>query len=46
MIPAIMKTGQQFDMMILGADVRVPGVLTLELMFIDPEQFKRADASA
>jgi hypothetical protein len=46
MIPAIMKTGQQFDMMILGADVRVPGVLTFELMFIDPEQFKRADASA
>lgn len=46
LIPAVMKTEATFDMMILGADVREPGVLTLELMFIDPEQFRKAESIA
>jgi len=46
LIPAVLKTEATIDMMILGADVREPGVLTLELMFIDPEQFKKAESAA
>jgi len=46
LIPAVLKTEATIDMMILGADVREPGVLTLELMFIDPEQFRKAESAA
>jgi hypothetical protein len=45
MIPAVHQNGEEFNMLVLAIDVTRPGTLTLELMFIDPEQFRR-DAAA
>jgi hypothetical protein len=49
LIPALQENTERLNMMVLAADVSRPAVLTLELMFIDPEQFRRdetADAPA
>jgi hypothetical protein len=41
MIPAVHQNGELLNMLVLAVDVSRPGALTLELMFIDPEQFRR-----
>lgn len=40
LIPAVRRGVERDDMLILGLDIRRPGTLTLELMFIDPAQFQ------
>lgn len=44
LIPAAFQSGDQLNMLVLAANLSQPGALTLELMFIDPEQF-RSDAA-
>ncbi len=39
LIPAVLAGEAGEDMMILGLDTRIPGSMTLELLFIDPAQF-------
>jgi hypothetical protein len=45
LIPALLQTPERINVMILGADARQAGALTLELMFVDPDQFKQQSAS-
>jgi hypothetical protein len=45
-IPAAHQSGEQWNMLVLAANVGQPGALNLELMFIDPEQFRRDRAAA
>lgn len=40
LIPALHQGAERSNMLILGLDVRKPGAMTLELMFIDPAQFQ------
>jgi len=46
LIPAVHRGPELDDVLILGVDTRRPGLLTLELMFIDPAQFQSQAASA
>jgi hypothetical protein len=45
LIPALQENAERLNMLVLAADVSRPAVLTLELMFIDPEQFRRNDTA-
>ena len=40
LIPAVHRGAERDDVLILGLDIRRPGTLTLELLFIDPAQFQ------
>lgn len=40
LIPAVAQADSQLNMLVLAANMAQPGVLNLELMFIDPAQFK------
>jgi len=46
LIPAAFQSGETLDMLVLAANLSQPGALTLELMFIDPEQFRAREAAA
>lgn len=46
LIPAACQIGENLNMLVMAANVGQPGALTLELMFIDPEQFRRDTAAA
>jgi hypothetical protein len=52
LIPALSKSSaepastESLNMLVLAANMSRPGALTLELMFIDPEQFRRDTAAA
>jgi hypothetical protein len=39
--PALYQNETALNMLVLGANLRQPGELTIELMFVDPEQFKQ-----
>jgi len=39
-IPAISNLDGDFNALVLGADLRRSGELVLQLMFIDPEQYR------
>jgi hypothetical protein len=46
LLPAIHCGAEGEDVLILGMDLRHPGVLTIELLFIDPAQFQSQTATA
>ena len=46
LIPAAFQSSEALNMMVLAANMSQPGALTLELMFIDPEQFRVKEAAA
>lgn len=46
LIPAVHRGAERDDVLILGLDVRHPGKLTIELLFIDPAQFQTQSANA
>ena len=46
LIPAVLRSAERDDVLILGLDTRRPGRLTIELMFIDPAQFQAQDTAA
>jgi len=46
LIPAAFQNSEALNMMVLAANMSQPGALTLELMFIDPEQFRVKEAAA
>lgn len=46
LIPAVHRGAERDDVLILGLDIRHPGAMTIELMFIDPAQFQPQAVSA
>jgi len=46
LIPAAFQGPEHLNMLVLSANMNEPGSLNLELMFIDPEQFRTAGANA
>ena len=46
LIPALHQSDERVNMMVLAVNVSQPGTLSLELMFIDPAQFRKEDAAA
>lgn len=46
LIPAVSRHGEEWNMLVLAVDAGQPGALNLELMFIDPEQFRREETAA
>jgi len=43
LIPALYQSDVAVNMLVLGVNMRQPGELTIELMFVDPAQFKLHD---
>lgn len=41
LIPALQQSGDDMNMLVLALELKQPGVLLLELMFIDPSQFEQ-----
>lgn len=46
LIPALLQSPERINVLLLGADIRQPGAMTLELQFVDPDQFRQQDASS
>lgn len=44
-IPAVEAHGESFNILTLGVDVSAPGVAILQLMFMDPSQYRRRSES-
>jgi hypothetical protein len=40
LIPALYQSDVAVNMLVLGANMRQPGEVTIELMFVDPAQFQ------
>jgi hypothetical protein len=45
-LPAVLDDGGQLNVMMLGVDKPDEGFVTLRLQFLDPEQFRTAEATA
>jgi hypothetical protein len=43
LIPALYQSDAALNMLVLGANMRQPGEVTIELMFVDPAQFKQQE---
>jgi len=46
LIPALYQSDTALNMLVMGANMRQPGELTLELMFVDPVQFQSQERAA
>ncbi|MDB6060444.1 MAG: hypothetical protein JWM78_547 [Verrucomicrobiaceae bacterium] len=46
LIPALYQSDVAQNMLVLGVNLRQPGELTLELMFVDPTQFQQQERTA
>jgi hypothetical protein len=45
LIPALYYSDAALNMLVAGVNMRQPGELTIELMFVDPEQFRKQEAA-
>ncbi len=45
LIPALYHSDAALNMLVAGVNMRQPGELTIELMFVDPEQFRKQESA-
>ena len=44
-IPAVETQGDSYNILVLGVDLNTPGVAVLQLMYMDPSQYRRKSES-
>lgn len=44
-IPAVEKQGDSLNILVLGVDLKTPGTAVLQLLYMDPSQYRRKSAT-